>query len=101
MTWAEKCRFIKDIIDSSNFNWKQNDVFHHGNVVSPVPSIEQWDELFTTLGVEAVPQKNLFGTTEESFNRYFEHICAQKQKGVLNEALCADQTRLGGVKKKM
>lgn len=87
MTWEDKCQFVKEIVDNAAFEWDQNAVFKRANYIAPIPSIEQWDMLFSTLNIKPVTQKGLIGESQKSFEMYFEHVCALDQKQILNNAV--------------
>ena len=87
MTWSDKCQFIKEIVDNTAFDWDQNAVFNRANYIEPIPSLEQWEMLFSTLNVKPVAQKGLIGESQKSFEKYFEHVCALDQKQRINNAL--------------
>lgn len=99
MPWSEKLELIKDILNSTPFNWDQNKIFTRASYIHPVPSLQQWDELFEVCGAQPVPEKGLMKNSQESFNLYFEHVCARTQKRSIEEAL-SDKT-IQAPKKKM
>ena len=100
LSWEEKCAFIEKIVaHGAPWKWKQNAVFERAGFVYPVPSFEQWDMLFDAVKAPPVAQKGLEKDAQKSFEAYFEHYCASRQKAVLEDALTASSSSQN--KKKM
>lgn len=87
MSWEEKCEFMKETVEQSSYTWDQNTIFWRASYAFPLPTIQQWDALFSALNVKPVPQKGLYDDSVESFNRYFDWVCALEQKQVLENAI--------------
>lgn len=87
MSWEEKCEFMKETVNRSSFAWEQNAVFWRASYAYPLPTVQQWDALFSALDVKPVAQKGLCDDSVESFNRYFDWVCATTQKHVLENAI--------------